>query len=125
MKRILFLVFGSIAFVLGVTGIFIPVFPTTPFLLLSAFLFMESSPRLHAWIQTTRPYKAYVEPFKSTGGMALGMKIRILVISYISLAASGYFAARWYVWVMLGAVALFLLYLVTIRFPTIKKDGDE
>lgn len=122
MKRTLFLIFGFLTFVLGAVGIFIPVWPTTPFLLLSAFLFMESSPRMHAWIQTTKPYKIYVEPFKASGGLPKATKIRILLISYSSLGISGMVARRWYVWVILGAAATFLLYLLTIRIPTIESD---
>lgn len=99
-----------------------PVLPTTPFLLLATFLFAKSSPRLHAWIQSTKVYRAYVVPFKDAGGIDVGTKVRILVLSYAVMGISAYFVPRWYVWLILGAVALFLLYLMLVRIPTITKD---
>lgn len=53
-KYVLFLV-GILSLTLGIIGIFLPLIPTTPFLLLSAWCFMKSSPTLHAWMYR-QPY---------------------------------------------------------------------
>lgn len=121
MKRYLLLACAWIACGLGCIGIFIPVLPTTPFLLLATFLFAKSSPRLHAWIQSTKVYRVYVVPFKEGGGIDRGTKFRILLISYAVMGLSAYFVQRWYVWLVLACVAVFLLYLMLIRIPTISK----
>lgn len=46
---------GYFCIVLGIIGAFLPIIPTTPFLIMAAYLFSKSSPRLHLWL-TSMPY---------------------------------------------------------------------
>ena len=57
--KILGVIFGSLFLGLGIVGIFVPLLPTTPFLLLAAALYVRSSPRLYAWLLNQRHLGSY------------------------------------------------------------------
>jgi len=123
LARIIGIPFGIICVVLGVIGMFVPVLPTTPFLLLAGFLFAHSSKRLDAWLKSSRPWKTYVQPFVEKQTIPAAVKARILVVSCILMGISA-FAVRdlpginFVVWFILELVLLWLLYLMFVRIPS-------
>lgn len=125
MKRMVFFILAWLATILGCVGIFVPVLPTTPFLLLAVFLFAQSSPRCHTWLQSTKIYRIYVMPFKEAGGLALVVKVRILAVSFALMGISAVLAPHWYVWVTLACVALWLLFLMFVKIPTISLEESR
>ena len=54
LKKAFFVALGCISLALGTIGIALPILPTVPFYLLTAFCFANSSERLHTWF--TRPF---------------------------------------------------------------------
>ncbi len=122
LTRYLMLAGAWIACILGCVGVFVPVLPTTPLLLLATFLFAKSSPRCHAWIVSTKVYKTYVAAFKEAGGIPLGTKARILCVSFALMGLSAWFVQKPVVWAVLATVAVFLLYLMCVRIPTIEPE---
>lgn len=117
--RYLMLAGAWTACIIGCIGVFVPVLPTTPLLLLATFLFAKSSPRCHAWIVSTKVYRTYVAAFKEAGGIPLAAKVRILAVSFTLMGLSAWFVQKPLVWGILGCVSLFLLYLMFVRIPTI------
>lgn len=59
-KKYLLIAMGTISLVLGTIGIFIPVLPTTPFLLLSSFCYLRSSERLYNWLINHKVFGSYI-----------------------------------------------------------------
>ncbi|MBN2220508.1 MAG: YbaN family protein [Kosmotogaceae bacterium] len=60
LKRILLLIAGSLFLFLGITGIILPLLPTTPFLLLAAFCYLRSSKKLYRWLICHKLFGAYI-----------------------------------------------------------------
>ena len=99
MKKTVFLSLGFLCVGLGTLGIFLPVLPTTPFLLLAAYLFARSSPRYSDWLQKTPVLGQYIRNYREGGGVSLRNKI-------IAIA---------FLWLMLGYTALMLVSAWWIR----------
>ncbi len=83
MKKVSFLIIGHISLSLGIIGAFLPILPTTPFLLLSAYFYSKSSPRLHNWMIN---HKYLGPPLKNwQEGGVIGLKSKIIATIMIVL----------------------------------------
>jgi len=85
LKRRLFVFAGSIALVLGITGIILPVLPTTPFLLLAALCYMRGSQRLYNALLCNRFLGNYIRNYLEGRGMSLKMKIWTLSLLWVAI----------------------------------------
>lgn len=78
MKKLFFVTLGCISLALGVIGIVLPILPTVPFFLLTAFCFAKSSERLHSWFLGTTMYKKYIGSYMKRKGMTLKAKLMLI-----------------------------------------------
>ena len=85
-KRWLLLIGGSASLALAVIGAILPVMPTTPFLLASAYCYARSSQRCHAWLTQTRLFGRYFEYV--AGGQRLSPSIKAALIASCWLTAT-------------------------------------
>lgn len=84
MKYIL-IILGSISLALGVIGIFLPLLPTTPFLLLSAALYVRSSEKLYQWLIHQKYLGTYIRNFREHRAIPLRAKIISVSMVWITL----------------------------------------
>ena len=88
--KIIFIISGSIALALGIMGIFMPLLPTTPFLLLAAALFFRSSPRLYEWLLNQKRLGPYIRNFREYKAIPLRAKIISVSMVWLTLLYCAY-----------------------------------
>lgn len=123
MIRVLFNILGTVSLGLGVLGIFLPLLPTTPFLLLAAFCYVRGSPRMHHWLLSHRMLGPYIRDFQSGRGIPLRTKVIALGLMWLSLAFSAWvMPIPWARWLLLIPGIGVTIYL--IRTPTRRASDD-
>ena len=115
--RLIYFVIACLSLALGVLGIFLPLLPTTPFLLLSIACFSRSSKRIENWLYHTKLYQTYVADFRETGSIAKERKKKIIVSIYILMGISIYLAPLLPVKIGLGALTIFITYYLFKVIP--------
>jgi len=113
MHRVVYLALGWVAVGLGMIGILLPVLPTTPFMILAAFLFTKGSPRARAWLIEHAHFGPHIRNWEATGAIAPQAKLLAVVTMGIVMVLSLIFGLP--VWVLviqaacMGPAAIFIL----------------
>jgi uncharacterized membrane protein YbaN (DUF454 family) len=85
-KRLLFVTLGTLSLGIGMVGIFVPVLPTTPFLLLATSFYARGSAKFYNWLVKNRVLGAYIRQYIDGNGMAL--KVKLFTIAFLWIAIS-------------------------------------
>ena len=88
MKKYLYLTAGFLTLGTGVVGIFIPVLPTTPFLLLAAACFLKSSKKLYTWLTAHKVFGKYIENYIKYKAVSRNSKIVSIAMLWAVLSIS-------------------------------------
>ena len=122
MKQItdrVWLFIGLVSLLSGIAGILLPLVPTTPFILLSAFAFARSSPRLHCWLVTHARFGPIITNWERYG--AISRRTKIVAVAVIALTPI--------LTLMIGAplwalVAQILVLAGVVFFIVTRPEGD-
>lgn len=87
-KNRLFIVSGFVSLVVGGIGLFVPLLPTTPLILLAAYLFAKSSPKYHRWIRENRFFGKTVRAWEAGLGFTRREKLRMVVFATLFIGTS-------------------------------------
>lgn len=102
---------GCLALAVGAIGVVLPVLPTTPFVILAAFAFGKSWPRLQAWLENSAVFGPIIADWKANGaiaprykaislimmgavfglGIAMGFALLVLIIQAIAITGASAF----------------------------------
>lgn len=122
--KTLYNIAGTIALLLGILGIFLPVLPTTPFLLLASACYMRGSDRMHRWLMNQRHLGPYIRNFTSGRGIPLRAKIAAVALMWTSLSVTMWIVPLTWVRVLLvisGVAVTVYLY----RMRTLDPSGTQ
>lgn len=111
--RYLLLAVGWLSVALGVIGIFVPVLPTTPFLLLAAACFVRSSRRFYLWLVNHPRLGPWIRDYLEGNGIPLKGKVYAIGLMWLSIGLSCYLVPLfWARAFMLTSAVLVSLYIL-------------
>ncbi|HBS5674126.1 DUF454 family protein [Klebsiella pneumoniae] len=118
MPPVILTIIGWLAVALGTLGVFLPLLPTTPFILLAAWCFARSSPRFHQWLLYRSWFGGYLLHWQQYRAMPRGAKPRAIAMIVVTFAISLWLVKLTWVRIML-LVILACLLIFMWRIPVV------
>lgn len=115
--RYAYLSAGIILVLIGVVGIFLPLLPTTIFLILASACFVKSSPKANEWLRNHKILGVYIKNYQEKSGLTLKSKILSVTFLWISISASGLLLTdEFYIRMVLLAIAIGVsIHLISVK----------
>ncbi len=123
-KKVVMMTAAAICFGLAFLGAFLPGLPATPFLLLTSFLLLRTSPKLNARLRRSKMFGPILTDWEEFGGVRSHVKMKAVFVVLISISLTMYFGPEiaWVRW-LIGVLAIVGI-LVICRLP-VPKGNDE
>ncbi|MFW7522942.1 YbaN family protein [Vibrio ostreicida] len=115
---------GGLSLCLGFLGIFLPLLPTTPFILLSSACFMRSSPTFHRWLHQHQTFGPILDNWHRHGAVTSKIKRRGAICMVASFCFSIWLVPHW--WLKFALIAMLSILLTWfIRLPVVEHLADQ
>ncbi len=121
--KIVFMILGFIFTGIGLIGVYLPVLPTTPFLLLAAACFARGSEKFHQWLTELPMYQNNVEPVLNGKGMTKEKKYKVLAVITVLFAICFALIPVKHARMAIPFVLVFHYYIFLKRIPTQTRES--
>jgi len=108
---------GTFFLIIGIIGIFIPILPTTPFLLLAAACYARGSKKFYNWLINNKWLGEYIKNYQEGRGIPLTIKILSITLLWITIAFSTIIIVSNF---LIQIILIIIAIVVTIHILTIK-----
>lgn len=116
LTRWVLIIAGTFFTGLGIVGIFLPLLPTTPFLLLAAACYARSSKRFYDWLMNNKRFGRYIKNYREGKGISLKVKVVTICLLWLTIAISALVIHDLFIAIILMLVAVGVtLHILTIR----------
>ncbi len=116
--RSLFFVAGTITLVLGAVGVFFPILPTTPFLLISLACYLRSSERMTHWMLNNKYFGTYIRNYNEGKGIPMKTKLFAITVLWITISISAFVLVPLLVVQIILLVVAVAVTVHLVRLPT-------
>jgi uncharacterized membrane protein YbaN (DUF454 family) len=120
--RLVFVVLGLFSLAIGFAGVFLPLLPTVPFVILAAFCFARGSSRLERWLLEHRTFGPHIHSWRSEGAISRGGKRAAYVAMAMSAVVGFLSLPGW--WALAPAFAGIIAGGWIWRLPTSERNNS-
>lgn len=114
LKKIFLIISGSFFIFLGTIGIFIPILPTTPFILLAAACYIKSSEKLYNWLTSNKIFSKYIKNYSLKKGMTKNTKLKVILLGLLAIIISSFFTYNTNEKIILYSLGIIMIIVISL-----------
>ncbi len=114
LKKIFLIISGSFFIFLGTIGIFIPILPTTPFILLAAACYIKSSEKLYNWLTSNKIFSKYIKNYSLKKGMTKNTKLKVILLGLLAIIISSFFTYNTSEKIILYSLGIIMIIVISL-----------